>query len=369
MPIGIPSPKTTVIPARIVQSWSNSLLLEEARAFLSGYPESLVILPGRGAAEGMAWLGSRLAGVHQLTFPQLASELARPAMAERGIAPISSLGLEAVCARVIHRAKLSYFATVADFPGFSRSLARTLGELRLSRATPDRIEATGEPGADLARLLELFEEELEERKLADLALMMELAAAGASEHRLCSLPLLLMDAPLESEAHRELFHALAVHSESVLALLTSGEEHAAALLGVVPEHRDGSASPLDRLRRYLFQGSVESAEASSAFEMFSAPGEGLEAVEIARRILRLAREGVPFDEMAVLLRNPDRQQVLMEEALRRARIPAYMTRGSARPDPGGRALLALLACAVEKCSASRLAPTVMFFMPSTPLST
>ena len=48
--------------------------------------------------------------------------------------------------------------------------------------------------------------------------------------------------------------------------------------------------------------------------------------------------------MAILLRNPDRQQVLVEEALRRARIPAYMSRGSARPDPSGRALLALLAC-------------------------
>ena len=46
---------------------------------------------------------------------------------------------------------------------------------------------------------------------------------------------------------------------------------------------------------------------------------------------------------------------MLEDALRRARIPAYFSRGTARPDPGGRAFLALLACAAEKCSASRFA--------------
>ena len=38
--------------------------------------------------------------------------------------------------------------------------------------------------------------------------------------------------------------------------------------------------------------------------LFSAPGEGRESVEIARRILDEARAGVPFDEMAVFVRSP-----------------------------------------------------------------
>jgi CRISPR/Cas system-associated exonuclease Cas4 (RecB family) len=41
--------------------------------------------------------------------------------------------------------------------------------------------------------------------------------------------------------------------------------------------------------------------------------------------------------------------------LRRAAIPGYFSRGVARPDPAGRAFLALLACAADKCSASRFA--------------
>ena len=59
--------------------------------------------------------------------------------------------------------------------------------------------------------------------------------------------------------------------------------------------------------------------------------------------------------MAVLLRNVDAYQPLIEEALRRAGIDHYFSRGAARPDPAGRAFLALLACAGESCSASRFA--------------
>src|SRR5262249_13888309 len=54
-----------------------------------------------------------------------------------------------------------------------------------------------------------------------------------------------------------------------------------------------------------------------------------------------------------LLRNPDLYQPLIEDSFRRAGIPAFFTRGTRRPNPGGRALLTLLACASERLSASR----------------
>jgi len=46
---------------------------------------------------------------------------------------------------------------------------------------------------------------------------------------------------------------------------------------------------------------------------------------------------------------------LLEVALRRAGIPAWFARGTSRPDPSGRAFLALLDCAVEGLSARRFA--------------
>src|SRR5262249_17514040 len=66
--------------------------------------------------------------------------------------------------------------------------------------------------------------------------------------------------------------------------------------------RDTSAdaSALGHLRAYLFADAAprEPARAGEA-EFFSAPGEGRESVEIARRILEEARRGTPFDRMAV----------------------------------------------------------------------
>ena len=92
--------------------------------------------------------------------------------------------------------------------------------------------------------------------------------------------------------------------------------------------------------------------------LFSAPGEGREAVEIARRLLQEAERGVPFDQMAVLLRAPQTYLGVLEHALDRAGIPAWFHRGTRRPDPAGRALLALLACADEELSARRFAEYV-----------
>src|SRR5206468_12070529 len=68
--------------------------------------------------------------------------------------------------------------------------------------------------------------------------------------------------------------------------------------------------------------------------------------------------GVPFARMAVFLCSPGDYRPHLEEALRRAAIPAFFARGATRPDPAGRALLALLPCAGEGLSARRFAEYV-----------
>src|SRR5271157_5028983 len=80
-----------------------------------------------------------------------------------------------------------------------------------------------------------------------------------------------------------------------------------------------------------------------------------ECVEIARRILAESRRGVAFDRIAVLLHDPVRYAPYLQEALARADIPAYFARATRRPEPGGRAMLALLCCAWENLSARRFA--------------
>ncbi len=177
---------------------------------------------------------------------------------------------------------------------------------------------------------------------------------------------MVLDVPQDTRVYKDFFGAMAARAPRLLvAVLTAAP---APEFEDAPEIEDldaGAAShhSLEHLRRFLFSPAPATAAtpADGRFQIFSAPGEGLESTEIARRILRLARNDVPhgkttpFDEVAILLRNPDRYQPMIEEALRRARIPAYFSRGSARPDPTGRAFLALLACASEKLSASRFA--------------
>ena len=100
-----------------------------------------------------------------------------------------------------------------------------------------------------------------------------------------------------------------------------------------------------RLRVLAASAPAETLDDTLENSYFSAPGEAMECVEIARRIHELAESGTAFDRIAILLRNPNRYQPLVEEALRRAAVPAYFSRGVLRPDPAGRAFLALLACA------------------------
>ena len=71
----------------------------------------------------------------------------------------------------------------------------------------------------------------------------------------------------------------------------------------------------------------------ASVDLFSAPGEMQECVEIARRIQAEVKRGVPFDKIAVLLHAPIRYAPYLEEALDRAGIPAYFARGTARPEP------------------------------------
>jgi ATP-dependent helicase/nuclease subunit B len=283
-----------------------------------------------------------------VTLIQAASELARSVMAKRGLAPLSTLGREAVAARIaqkaLARSELAYFHPVAALPGFARALARTLVELRLARVDPERLPP------DLATLLKHYEAELEERSLVDLPGLLALATNVVTEtakngaHPWVGLPLARLDADLESRAHQEFFAALAARAPEVLE----------AELGPGPS--GDPVHTLEHLRQFLFsQNPRRFTNNDGRFEFFSAPGEGLEAVEIARRIMKLAREGTFFDQVAILLRNPDRYQPMIEDALRRAQIPAWFSRGTARPQPSGRAFLALLGCAAERLSASRFA--------------
>lgn len=337
-----------------VRSLSNSEILDRAAKFAvewCGKSEIVVLAPTKAAADEFLRRACEggLLGAHALTLTQLAGVLAAPVMADAGLTALTRLGSEAVAARVAHTAlkenKLSYFTPVADMPGFARAVARTLTEVRFEGLSAADLRQGGLPGGDLGLLLRLYEQELAERNLADLPGVFSFAGerVRAGAHRLTGVPIVLLDVPIEHELQRSFLVALIERAPAVFAGELAGESTCA------------TSSSLERVRTYLFSADTPAGDASDTDLIFSAPGEGLECVEIARRVRLLADEGTRFDRIAILLRDPEQYQPLLEEALYRAGIPAYFSRGTARPDPAGRAFLALLACAEEGCSASRFA--------------
>jgi CRISPR/Cas system-associated exonuclease Cas4 (RecB family) len=359
--------------ARLVESPSASARLAEAAAFLRTLApgrEALIVGASRGAADDLvrrvATGSATTIGLHRFSFTQLAARLASGALAARGLAPSSVLGSEAVAARATFEAQrdaaLDYFAPVAATPGFPKALARTLQELRLAGLEPAALAALPLGGRDLAVLLDRFDAQFAGAAATDRAALFDAATGAlvAGEAHWAKRPLLLVDVPVESRAERAFVAALVSSCAPVLATAPAGDETAIdALVGAgaaLERLGDDADGDLPRVRRYLFaKASPPPREAAGDLRFFSAPGEGRESVEIARRILEEAHRGVPFDEMAILLRAPQSYLGLLEHALRRAGIPAFYDRGSRRPDPAGRAFLAILGCAVERLSARRFA--------------
>ena len=358
--------------------------LGAASAFVERFPtatEVLIVGASRDAADDLARrvTAARTAtfGLQRASLTQLAVRFAAAEMARLGVAPATALGVEAVAARVsfeaLREGALAYFAPVARFSGFARALASTLAELRLGRVAPRALEALDGPARDVGELARRFERQLEGAKVADRAVLLAIAtraAVGGALDLLRRMPMVLLDVSIVSPAERAFVDALTAMSPATLVTIPAGDDatlDAVRGLGArdrLDEHTDGDAvgghdgddSDLTRARGFLFVAATPPAGAARGdVHFFSAPGEGRETVEIARRLLDEARVGTPFDEMAVLLRAPDVYMSLLEVALQRAGIPAWFARGTSRPDPSGRAFLALLDCALEGLSARRFA--------------
>ncbi len=345
--------------------------LAVARASLAGCAPGtrvLVVASSRGAADDLVRAMARQKpatfGIERLSLTQVAARAALAALAAEGLAPTSRLGAEAVATRAAFEAVrgggLAYFAPVAGTPGFPRALARTLQEVRLAGVPASRLEPLPGAGGDLSRLLDRFEAGFAGAATADRAALLRTAAAAIARRPPAEV-VVLLDLPLEHEAERAVVATLVAGASESLATVPGADADAVRAfegmggeVEVLPDRGDGD---LARLRRHLFvtDPAPPRRELDGALEFFSAPGEGREAIEVARRLLREAERGVPFDEMAVLVRSPEQYTGLLEQALARASVPAWFDRGTRRPHPAGRAFLALLACAAEQLSAARFA--------------
>ena len=339
--------------------------------------EVLIIGTTLGAANeiarGLAQTKGASFGYHRMTLGQFASSLARPALTANNTVPLGALGVQAVANRAIYKLSeagaLGRYAKLINGPGFARAIANTITELRLEQIEPDALARVA---PDLRNLLQAYEGELADHGFADWPGVLRLAAAAGADremrHQLLGLPTLLLDVPARTASDVAIVRALSVRSSEMLVTVPANDATTIARLQTafgteivdLDSRTASQASPggsLGRLQRHLFNdaGPSQAAQLDDQVVIFSAPGESRECVEVVRRVLTLARDGVAFDRMAVLLRSPQEYRSHLEEAFGRANVPVYFTRGAVRPDPAGRAFHALLCCAAENLSARRFA--------------
>lgn len=367
---------------RVFESAAGSARLHEAERFVLGNAvagEVRIVAATRGAADDfvrrLALTRGSTLGLHRFSWNELVARQATVTLAASGHAIASRLGIEAVAARAVFQCRdegtLGRFEDVSQHPGFARSVAATILELRLAALSSE------ESPEDLRPLRSAYESCLAEARLVDYADLVGVARssleASGSEgdgsvptDPLATTPVLLLDVPIGSAAERDLLAAFLRRAPAALFTLPAGDDPTWAWLRELGTKKtvqaeDPGPGDLVRLRRHLFaERAAGRAERDDAVELFSAPGEGRECVEVVRRMRDLAREGVAFDQMAVFLRAPELYAAHLETALRRAGIPAYFARGTKRPDPAGRAFLALLACKAERLSARRFAEYLSF---------
>ena len=296
----------------------------------------------------------------------LAVRLSALTLAARGLTLAPPLALEAVCGRVVSELRaageLGPLTPIGTRPGLPGALYRTFSDLGQAAVQPPAVPA------ELGQLYQQYRATLSSLGLVDRAQVFEAAIEAARHSSLppVGLALCVYDASPKTRLERDLLEALVQRAPNTFASLPSNDAaaaHAAPFFRSSSEadapydgnEPSSSASALRRLQAQLFSPEDVLGAPDESVSILSAPGESRESVEIARRILAEAARGVPFDRMAIVLRSPFHYRTHLLEALRRAGIPAHFTREAARPEPGGRALLALLECAAEGLSATRFA--------------
>ena len=191
-------------------------------------------------------------------------------------------------------------------PGFPNALARTVHELRLAGVGPDasRTAARVRRHRAAARARRGRAGPGRRRRPRG-ALCRGRRGVRAGGVRWAGLPIVLLDVPLDSPIGAAFAAALAGGRPTSLAHRPRRRQRPRVVLAglgagsIAGRTTRARRSDLVHLRRYIFLSEPPPARGRAGdVRLFSAPGEGREAVEIVRRVLDEAARGVPFDEMA-----------------------------------------------------------------------
>ena len=302
------------------------------------------------------------------TFPALFEEVA----AATGVELPPQLGDAQrlwLVREAIRDADIPILRASAGSPGFAPAMDRLLGELQASALDPETLAARASEAAgngayerELARVFSAYEQQRDRVGRGDRHSLAAAAAAGlrAAPDAWGRRPVLLYGFDDLTAEQLELVGALAGAAEVTAAvtyepdrsaLEARGELHSklrddigATIVEPLEPDRAYTDSPvLFHLERHLFEPPQRIAELDDGLVALTAAGERGEAEQIGGEIARLLDSGVAPDEIAVVVRSPERHGMLFDEVLGGLGIPvAVDARVRFAATATGRALLALL---------------------------
>lgn len=136
--------------------------------------EKILVVPslaiGHQIADAVAQSGTPWVNLRVETIRTLSDAVAGFALAREGVTVLSRAQalavIERVCDRVLDSS--SYFAALADRPGLHRAMQRSMEDLRHARVSlDDSVFEDPRKGADLARVVAAYDEELAALRLVD----------------------------------------------------------------------------------------------------------------------------------------------------------------------------------------------------------
>jgi ATP-dependent helicase/nuclease subunit B len=292
----------------------------------------------------LAQKGFHHINIRFITFLDLAKALADESLYEQKLRPLPPFGeLVAILSVTEKIDDNSYFSPIADLRGFQKGLAATFRDL-----WDGGIEAiplpSGNKLTELTHLYHHFRELIGKESYNDSALLFRASQEAQNFSKIFACSELIIYGFYDfTESQKQLVKACA-DQVAVAAFMPFRDSpafhYASSILQWYKRMGFQIKTPersfkqihcsLELLQQNLFREGQQGSKASTdgAVKILSAPNEEQEIREIAREILRLAREeNIPLHEMAILLRNADLYRPLILETFQRLQIPFYLQGG------------------------------------------
>ncbi|MBZ0273999.1 PD-(D/E)XK nuclease family protein [bacterium] len=336
-------------------------------------------LIGTHVRRQVARVAGAVANLRAMTIEHLADDLARPAARASGKAPLGALARRIVIADVLKSTTLRHLKALSGQEGFVQAVAALVDDLEEAGYEKFPAAASGDvhvpKAADLARIYNAFRDAISRERYTALEVFAWAEAAAPQAATLFGAGALSIFGFSDlNRAQRRLVRAVAEHVPLIFYVSyaeDAAHEFAKSLVefvgGLGASHESIAGAEADAtlaiVRRRLFDDRTDPAPAAApdgSIAVISAPDEIREARAVLARILDARREGVPFEEIAVVYAGANEKELLAGELSSSLvpreisgqgsdRIPLYVDGGlpAAGADTAGLALVKLAQVAAD----------------------